>query len=213
MNWEQYVEEVLQQDYMLNNQNLIEVDKQAAIDAWEKGAAVYINRLQVNQVGEIMNATGGFALIDETQDIEKSEPDNQQESSAYIIKNIELDENNSLDFSNAGLERGNITEQDYYTLYPERDVLEEIFNRISAIGITISNPTDFEVYANTNETFDDAGLHVFFFEESIDIPIPLKEHEKENLWGRINDYEDKLKTNASKPKKTSEKETTNLERN
>lgn len=215
MAWEKYIEELSQQEYSAEEeQNIVftDVDKQAALDAWNKDLDVYINRIRVNDIDEIMNATGGFSLSNFQLEAQK-EIEKQDLKTSYVLGNIGLDDN-KLDFSKVEVERYGVTSQECYTLHPEHDVLEEIFNRINTIEITSSangydtqledleaNNGTYEIYAEMNEDKSDADLRISFLDQNVDVSVPISDNEKNELCETIINYEE-----VREQKKAEEKE-------
>lgn len=101
-----------------------------------------------------------------------------------------------LDLKNTEIERYEVTGTDCYTFHPEKDVLDEIFNRIHMAEMVVVSYEEFLehtldgdciVYANILD--GDVDLRLSDLKEGFDISIPVTDGEKEQVLQAAAEYE------------------------
>lgn len=93
-----------------------------------------------------------------------------------------------LDLKNAEIERYEVTQKDCYTFHPEKDVLDEIFNRIHTAEMVIvsyeeflEHTSDYDCVVYANILNHDVDLRLSDLKEGFDVSIPITADEKEQV--------------------------------
>jgi hypothetical protein len=132
-----------------------------------------------------------YYFIENLEEPQTDIPPDRNSTFAINADGVKIEIGQSINFNKGSIERYGILDKDCYTFTPERDLLQEIANRMTVVNVSIDTQVDdntFMLYVNTDEQQSSIDLRFTNFDD-IDASVPLTEDEVEYARAAIYEYE------------------------